>query len=307
MAAVARPFRFAVIARWAGGGRRWHEFARRAEGQGYDTLLITDHLGAQLAPVPAMMAAADATTRLRVGSFVFANDYRNPVMLAKEIATLDVLSAGRVEWGLGAGWSVPDYRQLGITYEPAAVRVSRFEEAVVLIKRLLTEETVDHHGRYYNVRGAHLLPRPTQRPHPPLIVGGGSPRVLRIAAREADVVSFVPGFDARGRPRFDKLRMSALASQIERFEKHRGDREVDLNVWLMDAGVTDRARSPIAALATRLRWGVNSLIGSPYVLYGSRSSLGDLLRERRERYGLNYVSIPGGAMDAFAPVLADLR
>src|SRR5262245_5303035 len=110
---MSRPFRFGVIGRWAGGGTRWKEFARRAERQGYDTLLITDHIGVQLAPIPAMMAAADATERLRVGSFVFANDYRNPVMLAKEIATLDVLSGGRVDFGLGAGWNVSDYTQLG--------------------------------------------------------------------------------------------------------------------------------------------------------------------------------------------------
>ena len=106
---MPRPFRFAVTARWAGGGHRWKDFARRAEGQGYDVLLVTDHMGAQLAPIPAMMAAADATERLRVGSFVFANDYRNPVMLAKEIATMDVLSGGRVELGIGAGWNTGDY------------------------------------------------------------------------------------------------------------------------------------------------------------------------------------------------------
>jgi probable F420-dependent oxidoreductase len=304
---VTRPFRFAVIARWAGGGTRWHDFARRAEGLGYDTLLITDHMGPQLAPVPAMMAAADATTRLRVGSFVFANDYRNPVMLAKEIATVDALSAGRVEWGLGAGWAAPDYKQLGIPYDAPAVRVSRFEEAVRLIKRLLSEESVDHRGTYYTVSGARILPRPSQRPYPPLMIGGGAPRVLRIAAREADIVSFVPGFNARGRPRVDMLRMNTLVPRLERLHAERGDRQLDINVWLMDAAVTDRPRSRIAAITSRLRWGANAMFNSPYFLYGSRSSLRDLLRERRERYGLNYISIPGAALDAFAPVIADLR
>jgi alkanesulfonate monooxygenase SsuD/methylene tetrahydromethanopterin reductase-like flavin-dependent oxidoreductase (luciferase family) len=139
------------------------------------------------------------------------------------------------------------------------------------------------------------------------MIGGGSPRVLRIAAREANIVSFVPGFNARGRPRLGKLRMSALAPLLERLKKDRGEREIDINVWLLDAAVTDRARSTLAALTSRLRWGMNAVFGSPYVLYGSRASLRDLLRERRERYGLNYISIPGGAMDAFAPVIADLR
>src|SRR5512142_17124 len=114
---MPRPFRFAVTVRWAGGGRHWRDFARRVEARGYDTLLVTDHMGQQVAAVPAMMAAADATERLRVGSFVFANDYRNPVMLAKEIATIDAISGGRVDLGIGAGWSQGDYREMGIGYD----------------------------------------------------------------------------------------------------------------------------------------------------------------------------------------------
>src|SRR5919201_1245356 len=216
---MPRPFLFAVVARWAGGGKRWREFAKRAEGQGYDTLLITDHMGAQLAPIPAMMAAADATERLRVGSFVFANDYRDPVMLAKEIATIDVLSGGRVDLGLGAGWNVGDYRQLGIPYDPPAVRVARFEEATRLIDRLLREETVDHDGTYYKIRGARLLPRPVQRPRPPFMLGGGGPRVLRFAARHGEIVSFIPSFNARGRPRIGTLRMGSFAERIGAFRK----------------------------------------------------------------------------------------
>ena len=134
---MPRPFRFAVTARFAGSGTKWRDVARRAEDLGYDVMLVTDHMGPQLAPIPALMAAADATTRLRVGSFVFANDYRNPVMLAKEVATIDVLSGGRVEVGIGAGWKTGDYRELGIRYDAPAVRVSRLEESVVLLKRLI--------------------------------------------------------------------------------------------------------------------------------------------------------------------------
>ena len=185
---MPRPFRFAVTARFARTGTKWRDVARRAEDLGYDVMLVTDHMGPQLAPIPALMAAADATTRLRVGSFVFANDYRNPVMLAKEVATIDVLSGGRVEVGIGAGWKTGDYRELGIRYDAPAVRVSRLEESVILLKRLLTEEHVDHTGDHYTVRGAQILPRPLQRPHPPLMIGGGGPRVLRLAARQADIV-----------------------------------------------------------------------------------------------------------------------
>jgi probable F420-dependent oxidoreductase len=298
-----------VTARWAGGGTRWRDFARRAEAQGYDTLLITDHMGPQLAPIPAMMAAADATDRLRVGSFVFANDYRNPVMLAKEIATMDVISGGRVDLGLGAGWSARDYRELGIAYDAPPVRVARFEEAVLLIDRLLREEVVDHDGTYYKVRGARVLPRPIQRPRPPFMLGGGGPRVLRFAARHAEIVSFAPIVGANGRPKVGSLREASFASRIAQFRKAAGTRAdaLDLNIWLLDAGVTDATRGFRKAAMTLAKRGANAIAGFPFLLYGSRSSLRSLLRERRERYGINYIAVPGQAMDEFAPIAQELR
>ena len=306
---MPRPFRFAVTARWAGGGTRWKELARRAEGLGYDVLLITDHMGAQLAPIAAMMAAADATERLRVGSFVFANDYRNPVVLAKEIATIDAISGGRIELGIGAGWNVGDYRELGIKYDPPPVRVARFEEATRLIDRLLREEVVDHDGTYYHVRGARILPRPVQRPRPPFMIGGGGPRVLRFAARYADIVSFIPSFNARGRPKLGTLRDRSLAERIAAFRKAAGARAdaVDVNVWLLDAGVTDASRSFARAAATVAKRGANAVAHLPFLLYGSRSSLRAQLRERRDALGINYISIPGQAMDEFAPIVQELR
>jgi probable F420-dependent oxidoreductase len=283
--------------------------ARRAEDLGYDVLLVTDHMGQQLAPIPALMAAADATTRLRVGSFVFANDYRNPVMLAKEVATLDVLSGGRVEVGIGAGWNTSDYRQLGIPYDPPAVRVDRLEESVGLLKRLLSEESVDHTGKHYTVQGARVLPRPMQRPHPPLMIGGGGPRVLRLAAREADIVTFAPQVNASGRPRLDAVTEKALAERVMRFRAAGGERaeRVELNVFVFDAAVTDRARSLMAVVSGYLRRAANSLVRSPFVLYGSRSSLRELLIERRERLGISYISVPGNAMREFGPIVAELR
>ena len=272
-------------------------------------MLVTDHMGAQLAPIPALMAAADATTRLRVGSFVFANDYRNPVMLAKEIATMDVLSEGRVEVGIGAGWSVSDYRELGIPYDAPGVRVSRLEESVVLLKRLLSEESVDHAGEHYTVRGARIQPRPLQRPHPPLMIGGGGQRVLRLAARHADIVTFAPQVNASGRARLDALTEKALAERVARFRAAAGERaeRIELNVFVFDAAVTDRARSLMAAVSGYLRRAANGLVHSPFVLYGSRSSLRELLLERRERLGISYISVPGNAMREFAPIVAELR
>jgi probable F420-dependent oxidoreductase len=306
---VQRPFRFAVTARFTRSGAHWRDIARRAEDLGYDVLLVTDHMGAQLAPIPALMAAADATTRLRVGSYVFANDYRNPVMLAKEVATLDVLSDGRVEVGIGAGWSMRDYQELGIPYAAPAVRVGRLEESVVLLKRLLSEEQVDHHGEHYTVRGVKLQPRPVQRPHPPLMIGGGGPRVLRLAAREADIVTFSPQVTAKGRPRLDALTEKALVERVLRFRGFAGARaeRIELNVFVFDAAVTDRARSFMAAVGARLGRAANAVARSPFVLYGSRSSLRELLIERRERLGISYISVPGNAMREFAPIVAELR
>jgi probable F420-dependent oxidoreductase len=306
---VSRPFRFAVTARWAGRGTRWRQFAKRAEAQGYAVLLVTDHMGPQIAPIPAMMAAADATERLRVGSFVFSNDYRNPVMLAKEIATIDVISGGRVELGIGAGWSVPDYRQLGIPYDAPAVRVARLEESVQLLDRLLREEVVDHRGTYYTVREARLLPRPLQKPRPPFMIGGGGARVLRLAARHADIVSFAPSIDAHGRPRPHSLTLGGLRDRVARLRRYAGDRgpAIELNVWLFDAGVSDHARSFSRAAATIAKRSANALVRSPFFLYGTRSSLRDLIRQRRDELGISYLAIPGGAMDEFAPIVQELR
>jgi probable F420-dependent oxidoreductase len=304
---MKRPFRFAVTARWAAGGTRWRDFAKRAEAQGYDVLLVTDHMGPQLAPIPAMMAAADATTRLRVGSFVFSNDYRNLVMLAKEIATMDVISGGRIELGIGAGWRVPDYTQMGIPYDAPAVRVSRLEEAVPLLDRLLREEVVTHKGTFYDLREARILPRPVQQPRPPFMIGGGGPRVLKLAARQADIVSLAPSLDAHGRPRPRSLTFGGLRERVARFDKQAKGREVEKNLWLFDAGVSDHARSFGRAAATIAKRSANALIHSPFFLYGTRASLRSLIREQRESLGISYISIPGQAMDEFAPIVQELR
>jgi probable F420-dependent oxidoreductase len=304
---VPRPFRFAVIARWAGGGTRWREFARRAEASGYDVLMVTDHLGAQLAPIPAMMAAADATERLRVGSYVFANDYRNLVMLAKEIATIDAISGGRVELGIGAGWSIRDYQQTGIPYDPPAVRVARLEEAVPLLDRLLREEVVSHSGTYYSLREARVLPRPVQRPRPPLMIGGGGTRVLKLAARHADIVSVIPGFNSRGRPRLNAITVGGLRQRIRRFDRWAGGRDVEKNLFVYDAGVSDHSRSFSRAAQTVVKRSANALVRSPYFLYGTRASLRSRLRDMRDDMGISYIGIPGQALDEFAPIVEELR
>src|SRR5450830_1823947 len=208
------PFRFAVQHGSARSGEAWGATARRAESIGYDMLVMPDHLGQQLSPFAALAAAAAATTHLRIGAFVFANDYRHPLILAREAATLDFLSGGRFEMGLGAGWMTTDYRQLGRAYDPAPLRIDRLAEAVPLIKRLLAGETVTHHGTHYQLDRAFTGMSPVQKPRPPLAIGGGGPRMLRLAVREAEIVGLTPGFDAHGRPHYRQATETATAEKI---------------------------------------------------------------------------------------------
>ncbi len=176
-----KPFRFAAQLGSSpdGTAKGWAEQARRVEDLGYATLLMPDHFETQLAPIPALAAVADATSTLRMGSLVFGNDYRHPLVLAKEMATLDVLSNGRFEASLGAGWMRTDYEQAGITYDAPGVRVDRFSEAIAVIKGLLsTDGPFSFSGDHYSVTEHTLAPRPVQQPRPPLIIGGGGKRVL---------------------------------------------------------------------------------------------------------------------------------
>jgi probable F420-dependent oxidoreductase len=285
----------------------WREVARRAEALGYDTLLMPDHITDQLAPVAALAAAAAATTTLRIGSFVFDNDYRNPVMLAREATTLDLLSAGRLEFGLGAGWNTRDYEQLGIPYDKPKIRVDRMEEALALIKRLWTEEAVTHEGAHYHVRDAKVLPRPTQRPHPPVMIGGGGPRMLRIAAREAQIVAIAPSINPSGGAKVGTVTVGSVEQRLATLRDTPRFSELELNVIVFDAQVTDAAQSTVSELAARLKSGITSVIDTPFFMYGSRASLVEDLIARRERLGISYIALPGSAMRAFAPVVAELR
>ncbi len=297
---MTRPFRFAVAATSALDRDAWIALARRAEELGYAVFLMPDHVMRQFAPVPALMAVADATTRLHIGSFVFANDYRHPLLLAKEVATLDVLSGGRLEFGIGAGWRARDYEQLGIAYDRPGVRIARMREAIRLMKRLFTEDEVHFVGAYYRAKRARVWPRPLQRPHPPLMIGGGGPRILSLAAREADIVALVPQVDARGRHRPSDITGRATAQKVARIKNAAGERfaRLEINGYVADAEV-----GGLGARAKRLAL---SLLDSPYFLYGSAAQVTRDLLRRRERLGISYYSIPERSMESFAPVVAAL-
>jgi len=280
---------------------------RRAESLGYDVLLVTDHLTRQLSPIPAMAAAAAVTTRLRIGSYVFANDFRHPLLLAREAATVDVLSGGRLEFGLGAGWRVSDYTQLGVPYDPPAKRIDRMEEALDIIGHLFAAETVSHQGGAYRIEKARLSPTPVQQPIP-IMLGGGGPRLLRIAARAADIISFIPQFNASGRPIVRQATESALVEKVATVRSAAAERfdAIELSVFLGAAGMVGGGTPPLASL-----YGLGAAIGaglvdSPYVLAGTRAKLREVLERRRERLGISYYVIPGPAMEAMAPLVEDL-
>lgn len=303
-----RPFRFAVTATTAASGAEWLAKARRVEELGYDALFITDHLTSQLGPIAALAAAAAVTSRLRIGSFVFANDYRNPVMLAKEAATLDFLSGGRLVFGLGAGWNTSDYEQLGLAYDPPPRRVARFAESLRLIKRLWTEDSVDHKGAHYAVRGARVRPHPVQRPHPPIMVGGGGPVMLGIAAREADIVALLPKMSARGYPSLAHFTAGATDEKVALVRAAAGARaeRLELNAIILDAEVTDDRASLLERAARTFKGAAAGVVDSPYFLYGSLGELRRDLLARRERFGISSYAIPDRVMERFAPLAREL-
>src|SRR5690606_5581614 len=183
-----RKFRFGVQVAEAPSNEAWVAQARKAEDLGYSTLFMPDHFGAQLAPFPARSAPAAVTSDLKGGELEMCNHSPLPVGHDKELATLNVLSDGRTEWGIGAGWMSTNYEQSGIAHDSAGVRISRMEEAVTVMKGLFADGATDHSGEHYQITGLDGQPKPVQKPHPPLLIGGGGRRILTIAGREADIV-----------------------------------------------------------------------------------------------------------------------
>ena len=301
-------FRFAVTASHADTSEAWSGLARRAEELGYSSMLVPDHLGSQLSPIAAMATAAAVTERLRIGGFVFANDFRHPLVLAREAATLDLLSNGRLELGLGAGWRTADYRQLGVRYDRPGLRIDRLVEATGLVKRLLSGETVTHSGPHYRLGAAQVRPRPIQQPHPPILMGGGGARMLRLAAREADIVGFIPQFSPRGRPIWTDVTERALERKVAVVREAAGDRfeGLELNLFIADAGMVGGGQAVPRSVLAAAKAATAGLVGSPYLLYGTLPALRDRLQRRRERTGISYYAIRQGSMEEMAPLVEAL-
>ena len=286
-------------------GTEWLEAARKAEALGFDTFIAQDHVGAQLAPLSALAAAAMVTTRLRLATLVLDNDFRHPALVAKEAATLDVLSGGRMELGLGAGWLESDYAQTGIPFEKASVRVARLEEAVQLCKALLTSRTpVTFRGEHYCLEELELLPRPIQTPRPPIMVGGRLRRTLSFAAREADIVS-ISLLDRRS-PELPPP--PSFAQKLEWVRSAGGSRfaSLQLHVNASVVSLTDRPRQAVEPFAARTGMSVEEALASPGTLVGSVEAILEKLHAAREQFGVNYWVVHARSMDDLAGVIARL-
>lgn len=283
--------------------------ARKAEDLGFSAFLVPDHLNPQFAPFTALAVAAEATSTLRVGTQVLCNELRHPVVAAKEIATLDVLSGGRVEWGMGAGWLPNDFAAIG-TEEHPSVRVDRLLESIELMRALFAGGPVHHDGRHYRVEVDQASPVPCQRPHPPLIVGAAQQRMLTFAGRVAQIVSISPGFAARA---FGPYPASMTVEenttrQVGWIEAGAGERfaDVELSVVAAPARITDRPAEAAEQAAPGLGITPEEALRSVHVLLGSVESVCDTLVERRERWGISNVVVPWRFADQFAPVVARL-
>lgn len=307
---MTRPFRFGVQISKPLAERTWADTARHIEQLGYSSLLLPDHFGDQLAPVPAMAAAAAVTTELKVGALVFDNDYRHPVVLAKEMATIDEMSGGRVELGIGAGWMRTDYEQSGMTYDPPGVRVSRFEEGIAVMKGLLGSGPFDFTGEHYEIAALEGWPTPARPEGIPFLIGGGGRRVLGIAGREADIVSVNPNM-AAGAVDADTPKdvMAAQIDQkIEWIRAGAGDRfdDIELSTTLFFVAITDDSASVADGVAAMFGSTAADVTSTPIVALGTVEQIAEAMVERRERWGYSYVICSSDAADAFAPVVERL-
>lgn len=306
-----RRFRFGVMYGEAESARAWREKVRKAEDLGFDIALLPNHPVHQaLAPLPALAMAAEATTRLRVGTLVLDNDLTHPALLANDLATLDLLSDGRLEVGLGAGWLPADHEVLGIPFDRAPIRLERLEEAIAIMKRLWAGEVVTTTGEHYRLSSMPGLPLPVQRPHPPLLVGGGGRRVLEVAARHATIVGIAANMRS-GKLGPDSAATStpqATRQKIAWIRDSAGDRFDDLELQVIVSFV--QVGGDAAAAASR----VARIYGLPeaesgdvvHALFGSREQVTDQLLARRDEHGISYVTVSEAAVDDLAPVVAAL-
>ncbi len=300
-------FRFAVQADRAPSGHEWRELARRVEGLGYSSLFMPDHFGEQWGPIVGLTVAAEATSTLRVGSLVFDNDYRHPVVLAKELATLDLVSEGRLEVGLGAGWMRSDYEQSGIAYDPPGVRVERMREGLSVMKALWSTGKASVEGSHYRITEAEGYPRPRSSGYPPVIIGGGSPTILALAAAEADIVGINPSLAAGfvGPEVAASSRLERFRDRVEWVRQAAGERfdSLELQCLTFIVQVVPNRDEVIESMAPAFGMTPEEAGEVPIALVGTVDEIAETLVRRREELGFSYWVVHDRDMEAFAPVV----
>ncbi|MCE2392044.1 MAG: TIGR03621 family F420-dependent LLM class oxidoreductase [Proteobacteria bacterium] len=308
-----RPFRFGVQLRTAESAGEWAGWARRAEDAGYAVLSTPDHLagplGEQFSPLPALAAAADATSRIRLGTWVLGNDFRHPAVLAKEAATLDWLSGGRLELGLGAGWMTEDYAGTGIPRDPPATRIRRLAEAVEVIRGLWGPGEFHFEGEHYRIRGLDGRPKPVQSP-PPVQIGGGGERILRLAGGAADTVGLVMRLTGGARDAAAARTATAAATdaKLAWIRDAAGARREppELNARVLLCAVGEPLSTAAERLGRPLGLEESEILASPHACLGEVGRVCDHLSACRERWGLTYFVVSADSLESFAPVVAQL-
>jgi probable F420-dependent oxidoreductase len=304
-----RKFRFGVQVSSAPDRKGWLEQVAKAEDLGYTSVFMPDHFGEQLGVIPALMTAAE-NSNLRIGTLVLDNDYKHPVVLAKELATLDLLSEGRLELGLGAGWMRTDYEQSGITYDPPKVRVDRFEEGLKIIKSTFADGPFSFSGEHYTVTNYEGHPKSVQKPHPPILIGAGGKRMLGIAAREADIVginmNLAPG--EVGPEMVKDGTADRMDLKLQWLRDAAGDRfdDIEFNTLIFMAVITDDRRAHGEQVGPMFGLTPDEALDVPFALVGTVDEICEQLEARRERWKTSYIVVQGGAMDDLAPVVERL-
>jgi probable F420-dependent oxidoreductase len=308
-----RHFRLGVSIWHTGSRAELVEKARKIEALGYDTITFPDHLTDRVAPMPALVVAAEATTHLRVGTNVLNNDLRHPVMVAREAAAIDLLTDGRLQLGLGAGSIKSEYHEAGLRFDAGWVRVARLAEAVSIIKRLLQGEEVAFAGQHYQVAGHKITPLPIQKPHPPILIGGNGAQLLALAAREADIIGFSGITFRKGGaspPDVSAWRAAAVEERVGMVREAAGEQRfarLELNALVQRVVVTEDRRG--AAEELTRRWpelSADDLLQSPFVLLGTTEQIAEQLQTMRQRWGISYYVVHEPYLNDFAPVVARL-
>lgn len=302
---ASKKFRLAMQMTSMPTGAAWLDLARRFEDDGYDTISMPDHLGPQFAPVPALAAVASVTSRVRLSMFVLANDFRRPAVLAKEITTLDVLSNGRVELGLGAGWNAAEYAQQGVRFDKASERIERLAEAVTILRRAFAGERFSHEGEHYTAVDLDVLPRPVQS-RIPFVLGGGAKKMLTLAGQQGDVVGIATNNSLRTKEVGGStgLAEDVVAEQISWVRDAAGPRlaEIELNIRVLGVAVRPTREEGAEALAPELG-DPEMLLRSPFVFVGPVEAIAEQMQRYREQFGISYYTVSQRHGEQLAPLL----